>query len=329
MKTRITSLLLALGLIGFTGLHADTPGTNPFSSMVIFGDSISDSGNNAAAIGAQTQTVTDNSYIPTFPYAPGTTYCNGDVWATYAATALGLSLQPSLLGGLNYAYGGATTGTTGAGGFPPSLLDQASQYLSNNTVSSSALYVIEGGGNDARAAITAIQNDPGNASQIIQETAASFASNVATIANELKTGGAQHIIVWDTPNLGIAPAITSQGTNAAALGSGLATQMNLALATALNGISGVSIFSIYGLGTAIGLNPAAYGFSNATDACGAVVGANPNEYMFWDGIHPTTAAHSVIANTFVAQAVPEPSAYALFAMGAIAMLMVLRKRKSV
>ena len=79
MKTRIQSLLLALGLIGFTGLHADTPGTNPFSSMVIFGDSISDSGNNAAAIGAQTQTVTDNSYIPTFPYAPGTNYCNGDV----------------------------------------------------------------------------------------------------------------------------------------------------------------------------------------------------------------------------------------------------------
>jgi phospholipase/lecithinase/hemolysin len=48
-------------------------------------------------------------------------------------------------------------------------------------------------------------------------------------------------------------------------------------------------------------------FTNATDACGAVPGANSNDYTFWDGIHPTTAAHMVIANAFVAQAFPEPS----------------------
>jgi len=328
MKQYIISLYVAVGLFGFTPLHAETSGGTPFSAMVIFGDSVSDSGNNSIVMGSQTQTVSNNSYIPTYPYAPGTTYCNGQVWASYAASALGLPLLPSLQGGLNYAYGGATTGTTGAGGFPPSMLDQASQYLGSHTASSTALYVIEGGGNDARAAFSAILASPGDASQIIQDTATSFANNIATIATELKTAGAQNIIVWNTPNLGIAPAIMSQGQLASATGSQLASQMNVALATALNGISGVSTFNIYGLGSAIGSNPVAYGFTNATDASGAVPGANPNEYAFWDGIHPTTAAHSVIADAFVAQAVPEPSTYLLFGIGAIGMLMIIRKKKT-
>jgi outer membrane lipase/esterase len=129
----IVSLIVTVGLIGITALHAESSGSTPYSAMVIFGDSVSDSGNNAIAIGSQTQTVLDNSYIPTYPYAPGTTYCNGYVWASYAASALGLPLLPSLQGGLNYAYGGATTGITGAGGFPPSLLDQATQYLGSHT----------------------------------------------------------------------------------------------------------------------------------------------------------------------------------------------------
>ena len=322
--------MFTVGIISSTSLHAGAQGSgsNPYSSLVIFGDSVSDSGNNALVIGAQNQTVTDNSYIPTFPYAPGTTYCNGYVWAYYAAQSLGVSLVPSLQGGFNYAYGGATTGITGAGGFPPSLLDQTTHYLSNNTVSSSALYVIEGGGNDARAALGAIQANPGNAAQIIQDTAVSFASNVATIANELETGGAQHIIVWDTPNLGIAPAISTQGSLASSLASQLASQMNTALTTSLNGHTDVSIFDIFGLGTAISTNPAAYGFTNATDAAGAVSGANPNDYAFWDGIHPTTAAHLVIADAFVAQAVPEPSTYALFGIGVVGLVMMIRRRKS-
>jgi outer membrane lipase/esterase len=328
MKKLILALLIAVGLIDLTVLHADTSGSMPYSAMVIFGDSVSDSGNNALAIGAQTQTVLDNSYIPTYPYAPGTTYCNGEVWASYAAAALGLPLLPSLQGGLNYAYGGATTGTTPVEGFPPSLMLQATQYFGSNTASSTALYVIEGGGNDARAAFSAILATPENAAQIIQDTATSFASNIATIATELKTAGAQHIIVWDAPNLGIAPAILSQGELASQTGSLLANQMNVALATALNGISGVSTFNIYGLGSAIGSNPGAYGFTNATDAGGAVPGANPDNYAFWDGIHPTTAAHKVIADAFVAQVIPEPSTYALFGLGAIVMLMVMRRKRT-
>jgi outer membrane lipase/esterase len=301
---------------------------SPYSSMVIFGDSLSDTGNDAIALGGSTaQNITGNTYVPNAPYAPGTTFSNGPVWASDVASALGVPLLPSLAGGTNYAYGGATTGGTGI----PNLLVQASQYLTstNNVASPNALYVVEGGGNDARAALAAIQGGA-NVPQTIQATAASFAANIATIVNELTTDGAQHIVVWDTPNLGLAPAVAAGGALASGLGSTLALDMNLDLATALHGDAGVSIFDIYGLGTSIALDPSAYGFTNVTDACGAVAGANCNNYAYWDGIHPTAAAHSVIADAFLDEVtgVPEPSTWALMLLGFGGVGFVAYRRKS-
>jgi len=63
--------------------------------------------------------------------------------------------------------------------------------------SPNALYVIEGGGNNARAALTAIVGGalPG---PTILSTALSFAANIGTIVDQLQAAGAQHIVVWDT-----------------------------------------------------------------------------------------------------------------------------------
>jgi outer membrane lipase/esterase len=101
-------------------------------------------------------------------------------------------------------------------------------------------------------------------------TALSFAANIGTIVNELKLAGAQHIVVWDTPNLGLSPAVAAAGPAAAGLGSFLAASMNAALAAQPAGEVGVSTFDIFGLGTSIALDPSAFGFTNVTDACGAV-----------------------------------------------------------
>jgi outer membrane lipase/esterase len=154
-------------------------------------------------------------------------------------------LQPSAAGGTNFAFGGATTGTPGPGpgGFPFSLLVQAGQYLTatNNMASPNALCVIEGGGNDARAAFATIAGCSACLGPTVASTAASFATNVGTIVDELKLAGAQHIIVWD-----IAPAIVAAG--GASLGTFLAASMNAALALRLAG-EGVSTFDIFGLGT--------------------------------------------------------------------------------
>ena len=50
-------------------------------------------------------------------------------------------------------------------------------------------------------------------------------------------------------------------------------------------------------------NPAQYGLTNINTPCfsGAIdtpgtVCANPNEYLFWDSVHPTAAAHQILGN---------------------------------
>ena len=300
----------------------------PFSSLVVFGDSLSDNGNNfAAGLFNPAQVVTGNGYIPSFTYASHV-YSNGPVWASDFAARIGVSLAPSALGGTDYAYGGATTGPNPSA-FPFSLLTQASAYLGStgNVASADALYVVAGGGNNARAALTAIGGGA-DVNTTIATAAASFAADVGTIVDQLQAAGAKHIVVWDTPNLGTAPAILAAPPGTAALGSFLAASMNAALAARLTGESGVSTFDIFGLGTTFAANPAAFGFTNATDACGAVANADCSKYVYWDGIHPTAAGHEAIADAMYAFAVPvpEPETWALLAAGLGALGWTSRRR---
>src|SRR6185503_15692877 len=264
------SRFLPLIAVAVVSLTAPPASASIYDSLVVFGDSLSDSGNNALVIGSNAgQTILNNSYVPSQPYGSGV-YSNGPVWASDAAAKLGVPLQPSLPGGTDYAFGGATTGPAGSG-FPYSLLTQANQYLSTHTASATALYVIAGGGNDARAALGQIAACAGLcAGPTVTATAIQYAANVGAIVDALQAGGAQHIIVWNTPNLGLAPAVTAAG--ATGLGTFLAASMNAALAARLAGESYVTTFDIFGLGTSIALNPGAYGFTNVTDACGAIVG---------------------------------------------------------
>src|SRR5262249_12236907 len=82
-----------------------------YAALYIFGDSLSDSGNNAIVLAPNTTPVpiSGNDFIPTFPYASGH-YTNGPVWAQDFAAVLGVSGSPSLLGGTNFAFVGAHTG---------------------------------------------------------------------------------------------------------------------------------------------------------------------------------------------------------------------------
>ena len=322
MNRTSLSRLLSAGALALATLASLPAQAGPFSGLFVFGDSLSDNGNNALAIGIDAaQPIPNNSYVPTFPYASGV-YSNGPVWATYFAAMLGVPLTPSLAGGGDYAFGGATT--SGAG-FPYSLTAQAGTYLSShgNVASATALYVVAGGGNNARAALTTIAANPANAGAITAAAAIAFATDVGNIVDQLQAAGAQHIVVWNTPNLAGAPAVVAGG--GAALGSFIAGTMNTALGARLAGEAGVTTFDVFGLGSMIAANPAAFGFTNTTDACGAIRGANCSQYAYWDGIHPTTAAHLAIANALT-MAVPEPQTYALFALGLTVVMWQARRR---
>ena len=79
---------------------------------------------------------------------------------------------------------------------------------------------------------------------------------------------------------------------------------------------GVSIarLDIFGLTQEVIADPGAFGFTNVTDpafdpSTGSVV-SNPDEYFFWDPVHPTRVAHRILGDR-AARAVPEPSSFVL------------------
>lgn len=318
---RLTLPRLVSTIAGLCFSASCLAGGGLFSNAYFFGDSLSDSGNNRLAFfGVTGPNPTGPTFIPTFPYAPGGTYSNGQVWVTPFVAGLGLPAaagNPSLGGGNNYAYGGATT--SGSAAFPPSLQSQLNSYLASNTVDPNALYVIAGGGNDARAVGTAIAGGADPVSTTIAG-ATTYATTTASMVASLRTAGANNIIVWNVPNLGLTPAAGSGVGPAAEAGTAIAATFNSFLAGALAG-SGVTIFDTFTRISQFVAAPAAFGFSNVTDACGfAGNNCDPATALFWDGIHPTAYAQSVIASQMLAVAVPEPASMLLLAFGVLALL---------
>lgn len=328
----VTLLLAATASTAFAAL--------PYSGLFIFGDSLSDPGNNAIAIGAAPgQVVTGNDYIPTYPYASNQ-YSNGNVWAYSFASGLGLAPYgaPALAGGGNFAFGGARVAVDGVP-FPPSLTTQMNTFLglTGGTAPSSALYVVAGGGNDARDAITAaigayMGSGIVGLNAVINGAAAQYAASTKNIVDTLQASGAQNIVVWNVPNLGLAPAVTSSpfAPTSSLVGSWIASAMNSSMAQALQGETGVTIFDDYSLLTNAVTNPAAFGLTNVSSACG-VAPASCSTALFWDGIHPTAAGHAMLAGamfqTLGIAPVPEPETYAMLLAGLALVGGIARRRK--
>jgi outer membrane lipase/esterase len=289
-----------------------------YSNLFVFGDSLSDSGNNEFVLkGVTPVPISGNNFIPTYPYASGH-YTNNQVWAQTLASSLGLSAAPSLLGGTDYAFGGARTGPLSFTTYPPSLETQAATFLLQyeNVAPSNALYVVAGGGNDARDALNAIGGCSGNAScinDIFSSTAAIYGTYIEKTVTKLESVGARNIVVWTVPDVGVTPAILASG--ASALGSLLASTMNSTLVNDLSKLN-VDIFNLFGLMDNIVGNPGDFGLTNVTDACAQFVTCDPSKYLFWDGIHPTSAGQQIISNAMLESvSVPEPVTLALLASG--------------
>ncbi|HZF80664.1 MAG TPA: PEP-CTERM sorting domain-containing protein, partial [Rubrivivax sp.] len=95
----------------------------------------------------------------------------------------------------------------------------------------------------------------------------------------------------------------------------------------LSGEAGVATFDVFGFGTQVAADPAAFGITNVADACGAVAGANCSQYLYWDGIHPSTAAHALISSSMLqVVAIPEPASMLLMAVGLAGLVTVRRRR---
>jgi len=306
-----------------------------YSNLFVFGDSLSDSGNNAVVLAPNVTPVpiSGNSFIPTFPYASGH-YTNAQVWAQIVASSLGLSADPLLKGGTDYAFGGAETGPLTPnpfpGGllnpFPPTLHTQADFFLfqHGSVIPGDALYAVEGGGQNARDALTmaaGCNGDPTCINGIIQKTTAGYVGDIKTIDSELEAAGAKQLVVWNVPDIGKTPAVIAAGPPAELLGEMIASAMNQALATAIGADPDVKLFDIFGLMNDAINDPGAFGLTNVKDACAQFNAciADPSTFLFWDGIHPTSATEAIISDAILSLVVPEPSTLALLAVALFAL----------
>jgi len=343
---------LSRWLVAFGCLAASGSALGGYSGLFIFGDSLSDTGNNAfvfdvvglsanpplpaGTLRTPVPTPSD-TFVPQFPYATpvGGRYSNGPVWAESFATALGLSALASNLGGTNYAYGGARVGPLGPlnpfldfpNNFPLSLTTQVATFLAQYPQApADALYIVAGGGNDARDIILAAAQDiANNVNPLpnILSAAAAYAGFVDAIVDDLEGAGARNIIVWNTPNAGVAPA--SIANNAAALGTLVATLMNMQLMQALADdiAAGLRVFDAFGFVTGVTGNPSANNLADVTHACSAAAHLAACQqadfrFFFWDGIHPTAVGHQLLANAMIAF-VPEPGTVVLLGAALVAL----------
>lgn len=330
----IRSLARAVAGFGLCAAAVAASAAGPYSSLVVFGDSLSDSGNNFLLLSQAGQlqpvNITGDGYYSKMPSTAGT-YSNGAVWTQYFAQSLGLALTPSVAGGSNYAFGGAQTGIDGTEtpeGFPFSMKTQLGMFMGakGGVADPNALYVVAGGGNNIREALEAI-GEGADPNATVATTVADYAADMAGIVGSLKLAGAQHVLVLNTPNFGLTPLANAMGVSAQA--SQLSFAMDAALAGALAG-SGAQIFDMYGfMTTAVG-NATQLGFSNWTNACGTTGSScDLSTALFWDGIHPTALAHQQLAAAVLAVAVPEPEIAALFAVGLVVVALGRRRRAGV
>jgi outer membrane lipase/esterase len=312
LELRRASLVASLAAAAAFSLPAQAAPT--YSNMYVFGDSLSDTGNISFFFGGQ---------IPQPPYYQGR-FSNGPNWIDYLAGSLGLAATPSISGGTNYAWGGAVTGP-GGGFLPPfSLIDQSNEYLTDvgGVADPNALYIVWGGGND-----------------VLDENSAAAPSNLGSIISSLAAAGAQNFLVPNLPNIGLVPLSLSDGSSAVKEQLSLAFNAELELvidelsATLPVNIMTLDVFSLFNeiLGS-----PGDYGYTNVSEPCyeGALgiggpgdVCADPDAWVFWDGIHPTSHSHQLLADAALAALAPVPLPAALPLLACALGLLGTRRRR--
>ncbi|VXD25508.1 Lipolytic enzyme, G-D-S-L [Planktothrix serta PCC 8927] len=324
------------GTIAFTITGVNSAQAATFSSVNIFGDSLSDPGNIFNLSGG---------LFPPPPYAPGR-FSNGDIWTDYLADDLGLNPTPYTSGipsteGVNYAFGGATSGTenifylfdpkfaglpgvtTQVGAFIQPLLQQG------QTADPNGLYILWAGGND----YTYAGSD--NTTEVVD--------NLSLAINNLYSVGARNFLIGNLPDLSKTPLGSSNPGDLqetvedhnALLKKGI-KDLNQSLFN-----SNIALFDVNNVFKDVIKKPSKYGLTNVTDRClpaqtdpkvPPVPCSNPNEYLFWDDFHPTTTGHKLIADAAYAtiekefKPVPEPST--VLALTGLGLGLLLKKTKS-
>ena len=279
-----------------------------YTKIVVFGDSLSDTGNDAVLsffqFGIPIPGPAADYTLGRFTDGPDTlppalNYFG--VWVEQLATALPSHpmVVASLEGGTNYAFGFAKTGdgTTlltfepGASIEVENLGQQIDDYLATHPhIDNHTLFVVWAGANDVLEA--------GSAGDVVDG-----AWDEVQDIQRLIRAGATQFLVPNLPPLGLTPRFNTSPSAAAT-----ATEASALYNTTLD--AGVSFLPLLNFGRRLTINrlntfalvkeivaaPANYGLLNAT-GISQLMPVDPDTYLFWDDLHPTTRGHNIVAMT--------------------------------
>lgn len=295
--------------------------TSNSQRIYVFGDSLSDPGNLFNFT---------NGQFPNEPYASGR-FSNGDIWIDYLTDELDKKVAPitaplSGKDGLNFAIGGATSDNDNIGIVPLGLEQQIDTFeilssFQNPEELSDDLFFLWTGANDY---FSFIEDDPNttdvvetNLSEIDVEYVVTEVvnTNIGGAVRDIIDAGGETILLFDLPNLDITPLAQKLTEQDRSILRELTGKHNEELSVLVGEIEAfdpsVNIITIEvnNLLDRITEQPSDFGFINATDNFTGIdivtemnqpsATGNPNGFVFWDSIHPTTTTHELVADLVI------------------------------